>query len=146
MDFIYWFFHQFSGESVVEYRTWYASLVKPFFAPPPEVFGIAWSIIYPLIALALVWTLYLVATKRAPMWFVLLLLLNIFLNFTFTPVVIATDGNLLISIVILLVLGTLAWFERYAWRYSKVVFWLLVPYLLWGTFATVLQGTITFLN
>lgn len=146
MDFFYWFFHQWGAESGMAYREWYLALEKPFFAPEPFVFGLAWGIIYPLIALAFAWTLYLLAKRRVPLGFVALFVLNLFLNFSFSPVLLATRDNALISLVIVLVLGTLAWLEFFALRFSKVVFWLLIPYLLWGAFATVLQLSLTALN
>jgi benzodiazapine receptor len=150
MEYLYWIFNQFSfggsAESTVSYRSWYEALEKPFFAPEPFVFGLAWGIIYPLIALALIWTLYLKLKSRVPSGFVYLFLLNLALNLTFTPTLITTQSNTLISLHIILVLGTLAWLMLRAWRYSKVVFVLLIPYLLWGAFATVLQISLTALN
>ena len=150
MEFLYWLTRQFSFDgdmaSMVNYITWYASLEKPFFAPPSWAFGLAWGIVYPLIGLALVWTLWLFLKKRIPMGFVWLFVLNMALNFSFTPVLIVTRDNTLISLMIMLVLGTLAWLMVFAWRFSKVIFWLLIPYLVWGTFATVLQLSITAMN
>lgn len=150
MEYIYWIFNQFSfggnAESFTTYRTWYEALEKPFFAPEPWVFGFAWGIIYPLMGLALLWTIYLVVKKRAPLGFLGLYLLNIALNLTFTPTLIVTRDNALISLHIVLVVGTLAWVMIFARQFSKVVFWLLVPYLLWGLFATVLQISLTALN
>lgn len=150
MEYLYWIFNQFSfGEdnaSTVSYRTWYEALEKPFFAPEPFVFGLAWGIVYPLMALALVWMLVLVLKKRVPFGLLGLYLLNIALNLTFTPTLIVTQNNALISLHIILVVGTLAWLMLFAWRFSKVIFLLLLPYLLWGAFATVLQVSITALN
>lgn len=150
MEFLYWFFAQFSPDAVMpataEYVSWYLALEKPFFAPPPYVFGVAWGIIYPLIALALLWTLWLFFKKRLPVGFVWLFALNLILNFSFSPVLIVTHDNTLISLVIVLVLGTLAWLTLFAWRFSKVIFALLLPYLAWVSFATILQLTLTALN
>jgi tryptophan-rich sensory protein len=150
MDYLYWIFNQFSfgegSESTGIYRDWYLAQNQPFFAPPPEVFGIAWGIIYPLMAIALVYTLYLVFKKRIPVGFLGLYILNIALNLTFTPTLITTRDNILISLHIILVLGTLAWLMLFAWRFSKIIFLLLLPYLLWGIFATILQVSLTALN
>lgn len=150
MDFWYWFIHQFDfgGDmaSTFQYAEWYAALIKPWFAPPPVVFGIAWGLIYPLIAIAVFWALYLFYKKRLSRGFIPLFFLNIFLNLSFTPTLITTRDNLLISLSILSVLATLIWLQILAWKQSKVIFWLLVPYVLWGTFATILQLSITALN
>lgn len=145
--FFTWLTTQFSAEATSEYATWYGLLEKPFFAPPPALFGIAWGIIYPLIAIALLYTLYLRFVKKAiPTGFLTLFLVNMVFNLTFTPVALGTKDNLLTSVHILFVLGTLLWLMKDAWRLSRPVFILLVPYVLWGTFATVLQLTITALN
>ncbi len=145
-DLLFWYAHQFDSMGQAGYRMWYEIVEKPFFAPEPWVFGLAWGIIYPLIALALVWTIYLRIKGNVPHSFVWLFFLNIFLNLSFSPVLLATRNNILISLVIILVLGTLAWLMLRAWKLSKVVFVLLLPYLLWGAYATALQIGITVLN
>lgn len=145
--FIEWLSRQFSQEGVLTYREWYLSLEKPFFAPAPEVFGIAWAFIYPLIALAFFYSVYLFYIQRTlPRGFLWLFILNLVLNLTFTPVALITRDNTLVSLHIILVLGTLAWLVLRAWKISKVLWVLLLPYLLWGAFATVLQLSITALN
>jgi len=150
MDYLYWIFNQFSfgsdSASTASYRSWYEALEKPFFAPEPWVFGVAWGIIYPLMAIALVYMLYVVLKKRIPASFLGLYLLNIALNLTFTPTLVITRDNALISLHILLVVGTLSWLMLFAWRFSKVMFFLLLPYLVWGVFAAILQLSLTTLN
>ncbi len=148
MNYLYWLPKQWSVEGFISYREWYAVLEKPFFAPEPYVFGLAWGIIYPLIGLAFLWTAYVFYIKKSGVSrkFLWLFIANIFLNLTFSATLLATHNNILISAHILLVLGTLIWLETKAWKESKLVFWLLVPYLLWGAFATILQLCITALN
>lgn len=146
MTFSYWLTHQFSPEAGLAYRDWFLSLEKPFFAPSPEVFGIAWGIIYPLIAIAFIYALVLYRRRKLSLGFIALFLLNIALNLTFSPVLLATKDNALISLVIVLVLGTLAWLQLWAYVRARTIFWLLLPYLLWGAFATALQLSITALN
>lgn len=147
MDFFYWLTHQFgSMSSTMEYATWYGSLVKPFFAPEPYVFGIAWGIIYPLITIAIFYSIYLSYQRRVSRAFLLLFFINIALNLTFTVTALTWKNNVLTSFHIILVLGTLAWLQIWAYVHARPVFWLLVPYLLWGTFATILQISITALN
>lgn len=146
MTFWYWLTHQFSPEAGLVYREWFLSLEKPFFAPPPELFGIAWGIIYPLIAIAFAYSLVLYRRRKISLGFIALFLLNIAFNLTFSPVLLATRDNALISLVIVMVLGTLAWLQLWAYVRARIIFWLLLPYLLWGTFATLLQLSITALN
>ena len=146
MEFLYWLGQQFSAEGAVGYQLWYASLAKPFFAPPSWVFGFAWSIIYPFIALALTWALYVWFTKKVSVGFVALFAVNLLLNLTFSATLLASENNVFISLHIIAILVTLLILETLAWVRSKILFWLLFPYLLWSAFATVLQVTITVLN
>lgn len=145
-DLIYWALHQFSVEGFVGYREWYASLVKPFFAPPAWAFGTAWGIIYPLIVLAFLWCLYLAIKKRVSWSTIGLFVLNIFFNLLFSPVLLATKSNVYAAIVIVLVLGTLVALVARVRKQSKVVAVLLLPYLAWVAFATLLQLSLVVLN
>jgi benzodiazapine receptor len=75
--------------------------------------------------------------------------LNLFFNLIFTPIQFGLKNNLLASIDILLVVATLVWAFYTLWHAAPELRWIVyvnIPYLLWGTFATCLQLTITFLN
>lgn len=128
------------------YQDFYQNIDLPSFAPPSWLFGVAWGIIYPLIIVAGLYLIYLALKKRAPFSLIILFALNIAANLLFTPIQLGLTALWPASVDILVVLGTLAVFEYKVWRISKLIFWLLVPYLLWGAFATVLQLTITVIN
>jgi len=129
-----------------DYSTYYQIIEKPFFSPPEWAFGLAWGIIYPLIAIAFVYLLFLTLRKQAPPYLIGLFIVNLIANLSFTPILLSLENILLATIDIFIVLGTLALLEYKIYRYSKSIFILLVPYLLWGTFATILQTTILFIN
>ncbi len=128
------------------YQEFYQSVSKPFFAPPGWVFGLAWGIIYPLIAIAFVYLTYLVLKKKAPGGLIWVFVVNLAANFLFTPVQLGLKALWPASLVILVILTTLLVLEYRVLRYSKLVFCLLLPYLLWGAFATVLQLSVTLMN
>lgn len=128
------------------YQEFYGMIKKPVFAPESWVFGLAWGIIYPLITLAFVYLCILVIRKKAPKKLLWVLILNLIANFLFTPIQLGLSALWPASIVILIILSTLLYFEIKIYKYSKIIFWLLMPYLLWGTFATILQLSIIFLN
>lgn len=128
------------------YQEFYQSVQKPFFAPPEWAFGLAWGIIYPLIAAAGIYLIYLVYKKQAPKNLLWIFMVNIAANLLFTPIQLGLKPLWPASIDILAILVTLAYLEYKIWRYSKLVFAFLLPYLLWGAFAAVLQLSITFLN
>lgn len=130
---------------MMDFQTYYNEIAKPFFAPPEWLFGLAWGIIYPLIIIAGAYLALLVWRKELPMKLFWVFLVNLVANLLFSPILLS--GNAVgATITIFIVLGTLAYLECAFWKQSKVLFLLLLPYLLWGTFATILQSTIIFLN
>ena len=73
-------------------------------------------------------------------------LLNLIFNFIFTPIQFTLKNNLLAAADILLVLATLIWSMLAIYPYAPWVAYIQIPYLLWVSFATVLQLTVTYLN
>lgn len=71
---------------------------------------------------------------------------NIIFNFAFTPIQFGIKNNLMAAIDILLVLGTLIWAMVAIYPRVRWIAYIQIPYLLWVSFATVLQLTITYLN
>ena len=128
------------------YQTYYSEIVRPFFAPPEWLFGLAWGIIYPLIIIAGGY-LFLLAWRNRVSWKLFFVYcINLIANIAFTPLLLKSSSMLYATIDIVIVLVTLAYLECAFWKKHKILFWLLLPYLLWGTFATILQVTILFLN
>ena len=72
--------------------------------------------------------------------------LNLVFNFAFTPLQFGLKSNILAAVDILFVLGTLIWAMVSILPYSGWIAYVQIPYLLWVSFATVLQLTITKLN
>lgn len=125
---------------------WYATLIKPAWAPPAWLFSPVWTILYTIIAISFGYVFYQVWKKRLPLAVAFPFALNLVFNFAFSPIQFGLQSNALAAIDILLVLGTLVWamvviYPRYKW-----VALVNVPYLLWVSFATILQMTITYLN
>jgi len=126
--------------------SWYATLIKPLFAPPAWIFGPVWSALYVLIVLSFGFVFYKVLMRRWPARVAVPFLINIVANIAFTPIQFGLKNNLLAFVDILVVLGSLLWMIRVAWPLSRSVAWAQVPYLLWVGFATVLQASVTWLN
>ena len=129
-----------------ESATWYANLNRPFFAPPGWLFGPVWSVLYVVIAVSFGYVLYLAIKKRLP-WSVFTPFgLNLVFNVAFSPIQFGLKNNLLAAVDILLILGTLLWAMRVIWSRLPWVAYVNIPYLLWVSFATVLQLSIVWLN
>ena len=125
--------------------TWYAELAKPPFTPPDRVFGPVWTVLYVLMAVA-AWRVWRAAdrdTRRGPLT---LFALQLALTLGWTVVFFGLQkiGAALATIVVLdvgVVVTTLAF--RSIDRWAGL---LMVPYLGWVAFATVLNIAIWRLN
>lgn len=125
---------------------WYATLVKPAWAPPAWLFGPVWSVLYAIIAVTFGAVLLAAVRGTLPWLVVLPFALNLVFNLAFSPVQFGLQNNLLAAIDIVLVLGTLAWALYAVHPHMPWVAYANLPYLAWVSFATVLQLTITYLN
>lgn len=124
------------------YETW----VQPSFAPPSWIFGPVWSVLYFIIAVSYGWVLYKVFQGAFPKIVALPLVINLIANVSFTPVQFGLQNLPLASVIILVVLGTIVWSMWIMWPYEKMFVYAQVPYLMWVSFATILQLSITYLN
>lgn len=125
---------------------WYQSLIKPSWAPPESLFGQVWTVLYIIIFISFGIVFYMAITKQLPWLVALPFALNLAFNFAYTPLQFGLRNNLLASIDILLVVGTLVWALIAIWPHMLWISIANVPYLLWGLFATALQLSITYLN
>jgi benzodiazapine receptor len=125
---------------------WYQTLIKPNWAPPSFLFGPVWTVLYIIIAYTFGTVFYKLFKGQIPFIVALPFILNLVFNFAFTPLQFGLKNNLFAAIDIALVLGTLIWAMIAIWPHAKWIAYANIPYLLWVTFATVLQFTITYLN
>ena len=125
---------------------WYSQLKKPSWAPPSWLFGPVWSVLYILIAVSFGKVFWMAGQGALPFMIALPFILNLFFNLIFTYIQFKLKNNLLAALDIILVLITLKLSMWAIFPYTPWVAYLLIPYLLWVCFATVLQLTITYLN
>jgi len=125
---------------------WYQSLEKPRWAPPASAFGIAWSIIYPIIFVTFGWVFFRAFRRDIPWMVALPFALNLAFNFAFTPIQFGLRNNWLALADILAVIATLIWAVIAIWPHARWVSFAQIPYLGWGLYATALQVSITLMN
>ena len=125
---------------------WYQQLIKPFWAPPGWLFGPAWTVLYVLIAVSFGKVFLMFFQKRISFIIALPFILNLIFNFAFTPIQFGLKNNYLAAFDILLVLATLIWAMIAIFPHTRWIAYVQIPYLLWVSFAAILQLTITFLN
>ena len=124
--------------------TWYATLVKPSFVPPNWLFAPVWTALYLMMGVAL----YLVVLKKgkavdlAVKIFGVQLSLNILWSFIFFG---QRNPMLAFFEIILLWLAILLTIVKFD-KVSRPAALLMVPYLLWVTFAAYLNYSIWLLN
>ena len=125
---------------------WYSQLIKPSWSPPAWLFGPVWTFLYVLIAVSFGKVFLMFFQKKVSFIVILPFILNLIFNFAFTPLQFGLKNNLLAAVDVILVLGTLIWAIIAIYPYTRWVAYIQIPYLLWVSFATVLQLTITYLN
>jgi tryptophan-rich sensory protein len=125
---------------------WFQSLTKPAIYPPPWVFGVVWPLLFTLlgIALYLVWRDARTTPEGAVA--IRLFVAQMAVNVAWTPTFFsAQDLTLALAVVVglwLVVVPTLWTF----WRIDRRAGALLVPYLLWISFAALLNYRFVVLN
>ena len=132
----------FTSQSVPE---WYATLNRPSFNPPNWIFGPVWTTLYILMGISffLIWKQEASKERnRAILFFMLQLLLNfawsfIFFYFNMIGLALVEIVLLWISIVLMLVVF---------YKIKPIASYINIPYLLWVTFATVLNASYYILN
>lgn len=125
---------------------WYTTLVKPSFNPPNWLFAPVWTSLYIMmgIALFLVWNSGAAedVKRTAVTLFIVQLVLNFLWSFVFFYA--QQPGWALVNIILMwiFIFLTILWFGKI----SSLSAWLLVPYICWVSFATVLNFAIWKLN
>lgn len=130
----------------MESAAWYLQLVKPLWAPPAWAFEPIWLFLYTLILISFGTVFYKVYKKKLPTEIAIPFVLNIIFNITFINVHLGLHNDILASIDILMVLGTLIWATLAIYPRIRWIAYAQIPYLIWLSFLTTLQLSITYLN
>lgn len=124
---------------------WFDALEKPALMPPGWVFGMAWTILYILLGLALAMILHARgARRRGPALGIFLI--QMLLNFAWSPVFFAmhqvgTALSIIAAMIVLTVVSVVLF-----WPIRRAASLLLLPYLAWLCFAATLNYQILLLN
>jgi tryptophan-rich sensory protein len=125
--------------------TWYMALNKAPFNPPSWIFGPAWTTLYFLMGVS-IFLILQKKLKKQRTFLVTLFAVQLFLNFLWSviffgwhlPFVALLEIGLLWISIMLLVIDF--------WKFSKLAALLLIPYLCWVSFASVLNLFVVLLN
>lgn len=116
----------------------FATLNKPFFAPPGIIFPIAWTIIYILMGISY----YGVGNAKKSYTYEIQLFLNLMWSIIFFILKWRFIATLLIAVLIFLVVKMILEF----YKIKKWTAYINIPYLIWLCYALVLSFSITILN
>jgi tryptophan-rich sensory protein len=118
-------------------NSWYAYLPKPSFSPPNWVFAPVWTMLYILMGISL----YLVWKKYRDLF-----ILHLIINAAWSIAFFGLHEVGLAMVIILLLWGIILAMIIKFYKVSKMASYLLVPYLLWVSFASLLNLSILFLT
>ena len=121
---------------------WYSQIIQPSFSPPTSVFGPVWTTLYILMSIAiwLNWTTNK-DKKSIKIYFV-----HIFFNGMWSVVFFGFHQILLALLNLLLIIFFIIWLMRIYYSNNKLSFLLMLPYLLWASYALILNASILYLN
>ena len=128
-------------------ESWYPTLIKPFFNPPNWIFMPMWTLLYILMAVAagLVWDKIKEQNeevKKALAFFLIQLTLNAIWSYLFFGLKNPMLALIEIALLWLMIYETYLKFIKI----NKTAGYLLIPYLLWVSFAAILNASIWWLN
>ena len=124
---------------------WFDGLLKPSFMPPGWAFGVVWPILYALMGIAVA---MIIAEPPSPRRQAALTLffIQLALNFAWSPIFFAGHDIRLAKVIIFAMTAVAAAAAGQFLRLRKPAGLLLIPYLAWLIFATMLNVTIEKLN
>ncbi|TLG75484.1 TspO/MBR family protein [Culicoidibacter larvae] len=134
-----------SGIFAINAQEYYKVLMIPVFAPPAWLFGPVWVLLYILMGI----TFYLILTtkdQQQRMTMISLFIAQFMLNFIWSGLFFTAQNNLL-SVIDISILWIILFIQQaYYMKNKPLLMWLMGPYFLWITFASVLNYSILFLN
>ena len=121
---------------------WYSQIILPTFNPPSWVFGPVWTLLYIFMSVAAWIAWKKISDKKILQLYFIHLFFNaiwsiIFFGFHQIFIALIDLGIILIFIILLM---------KIYYQVTKISFLLMIPYLLWSSYALILNTTIFYLN
>ncbi|MBD3210753.1 tryptophan-rich sensory protein [Candidatus Micrarchaeota archaeon] len=131
----------FTSQSVQE---WYPTLEKPAFTPPSWVFAPVWTTLYALMGISAY--LVFISGRGGMMPALTGFFVQLFLNFLWSFAFFGMRSPVAGAVVIVALWIAIVWTIINFYRVSRNAAYLLVPYILWTSFAAILNFSIILLN
>lgn len=133
-----------SAFTTSEINTWYQILNKPVFNPPNWIFAPVWTTLYILMGIS--FYLILVSKANNKTLAIKVFLAQLLLNLLWSILFFGLHNPLLAFVEILILWGAILYTIITFYKISKPATYLLIPYILWVSFAAVLNLFVVFLN
>ncbi len=124
--------------------TWYVTLTKPFFNPPNYLFGPVWTVLYLMMGISL--GMIINAKHSNKNKSLIIFSIQLVLNFFWSVIFFSLQSPGWAAIEIIAMWLSIIYMIRNFYKINKWAGWLQIPYLLWVTFASVLNISIYVLN
>ncbi len=125
---------------------WYNAINKSMLTPDGWVFGVAWTILYAILGIALFLIISNDKTRHSKTKSYVLFFIQMILNALWTYLFFGIHLISAALIVLVLLIAVSVWMMRAFYPISRAASYLIWPYLLWLVFALYLNGTIMYLN
>jgi tryptophan-rich sensory protein len=131
--------------TIASIPTWYSTLNKPFFSPPNWIFAPVWTVLYILMAVA-AFRIWDKRKKEGAKWALKLFGVQLVINAIWSPIFFGANSLSLAFVVIIVLLYLIFLTKKAFAKVDKASSYLLYPYILWVSFASVLNFSVWILN
>ena len=121
---------------------WYSEIILPTFNPPSWVFSPVWTTLYILMSVAI----WIVWSKTSDKKILQLYFIHLFFNAIWSIIFFGFHQIFIALIDLGIILIFIIWLMKIYYQVSKISFLLMTPYLLWSSYALILNTTIFYLN
>ena len=121
---------------------WYSEILLPSFNPPSWVFGPVWTILYIFMSVA-AWSAW---NKTSEKKILLIYFIHLFFNSIWSIIFFGFHQIFIALVDLGIILIFIIWLMKIYYQLNKISFLLMIPYLLWSSYALILNGTIFYLN
>ena len=121
---------------------WYSEIILPTFNPPSWVFGPVWTTLYIFMSVA-IWGAW---NKSSDKKVLQVYFVHLFFNAMWSVIFFGFHQIFIALIDLGIILIFIIWLMKIYYKIIKIRFLLMIPYLLWASYALVLNTTIFYLN
>ena len=121
---------------------WYSEIILPTFNPPSRVFSPVWTALYILMSVAI----WIVWRKTSDKKILQLYFVHLFFNAIWSVIFFGFHQVLIALIDLIIILAFIIWLMKIYYQINKISFVLMIPYLLWSSYALMLNVAIFYLN